>query len=227
MSWRLPSLIQNRTWFCVSVPTVLALALACGGESAQEADAPPDPNAVAARLTVEELPSMPSYPTARPGRLVTLSAGDYDIHGMWRTNAGLCDQLGIMEIYAGPTGNGTALLIRLPEGDPVGEYPIVAAAREFPDPPVALVAVQVFDNPDAYGFQAYHGLLEITEMGDDVSGRFTSTLREISIDLLTHYVGVFENIPVTPLPAEYCRVLQDSTFSSDSVLVSDSTSGEG
>jgi hypothetical protein len=132
-----------------------------------------------------------------------------------------------MEIYAGSIGNGTALLIRLPEGDPVGDYPIVAAAREFPDPPVALVAVQVFDDPDAYGFQAYHGLLELTEVGEAVSGRFTSTLREIGIDLLTHYVGVFESIPVTPLPPEYCRVLQDSTFSSDSVLVADSTSGEG
>lgn len=227
MSSRMLSLLPKRIRFSVLVPTVLALALACGEENAQEGDAPPEPNAVAARLTVEELPPMPSYPTARQGRLVTLSAGDYDIHGTWRTQAGLCDQPGIMEIYAGPTGNGTALLIRLPEGDPVGEYPIVAAAREFPDPPVALLAVQVFDDPDAFGFQAYHGLLELTEIGEDVSGRFTATLREIGTDVLAHYVGVFESIPVTPLPPEYCKILRDSTFSSDSAMVSDSTSGGG
>ncbi len=170
---------------------------------------------------------MPSYPLARRGRLVTQSAGDYDIHGAWQTQAGLCEQIGIMEIYAGAAGFGTALLLRMSEGDPVGEYPVVAAAADFPAAPAALIAVQVFEDPEAFGFQAYDGVLELTKLGDEVSGRFRSTLREISIDVLTQYVGVFESIPVAPLAHDYCQALHDSTLASDSAAVADSTSAGG
>jgi len=169
-----------------------------------------------ARLTAAQLPPRPSYPRARRGKLVTVSAGDHDIHGSWSTHAGICDQQGVLEMYAGPEGLGTALLLRMPSENRIGEYPMVPAAAEFPTAPAALIAVQIFDEPDALGFQAYDGMLELIELGDEVSGRFTSTLREINLDILTHYVGVFESIPVRPLSAEYCQVLQDSTLASDS-----------
>jgi hypothetical protein len=127
----------------------------------------------------------------------------------------------MLELYAGPPGFGTAVLVRMPHENRVGEYPVVAAATDFPDAPAALIAVQIFDEPDALGFQAYDGTLQLTEFGDEVSGRFTSTLREINVDILTHYLGVFENIPVTSLAEDYCQALQDSTLASDSI------SGEG
>jgi hypothetical protein len=124
-------------------------------------------------------------------------------------------------MYAGPPGFGTAVFLRMPEGDQIGDYPVVAAAEEFPEAPAALIAVQVFNEPDAFGFQAYHGSFELTELGEEASGHFACTLREISIDILAHFVGVFEDIPVRHLDAEYCQTLADSAFTSDS------TSSEG
>jgi hypothetical protein len=124
-------------------------------------------------------------------------------------------------MFAGPSGFGTALLLRMPDEDRVGQYPVVPAAATFPAAPAALIAVQVFAEPDAFGFQAYHGLLELTELGERLSGRFTSTLREVNVDLLAHFVGVFQDIPVTRLEEDYCQVLADST------LGLGSTSNEG
>ena len=214
-------------WFRPRVLLLAVLAVACGGQIAQESEEPSDTDAGGTRLTVEELPPMPPYPAARSGRLVTQSAGGYDIHGAWRTQAGLCDTIGIMEIYAGQPGLGTALVLRIPEGDPIGDYPVVAAAADLPAAPAALIAVQVFEDPEALGFQAYHGLLELTELDEKVSGRFTATLREIGQDLLTHYVGVFERIQVEPLGADYCRALRDSTLAPDSAAASDTAAHGG
>jgi hypothetical protein len=195
---------------------LLALVVACNEQPELLNEIPRVPDTDRTRLTAAQLPPRPSYPRPRSGKLVTISAGDYDIHGSWSTHAGICDQQGVLEIYAGPQGLGTALMLRMQSEDRLGEYPVVPAAAQFPSAPVALIAVQIFDEPDGLGFQAYDGTLELTELGDEASGRFTSTLREINLDILTHYVGVFENLPVRPLAAEYCQVLQDSTLASDS-----------
>jgi hypothetical protein len=221
MFYQLSRIAMRRSSGPTTVITLLAVVLACGAGQEQQEQDTSEPKLGRTRLTVEELPPMPPYPPARRGRLVAQSAGDHDITGSWRTTAGLCDQEGTLEIYAGPQGFSTALLLYLPEEDRVGEYPVVAASAAPPDAPAALIAVQAFADPDAYGFQAYHGLLELTEFGEKVSGRFTSTLREISTDILTHYVGVFQGISLEPLPADYCRVLEDSA------AVVDSTAGDG
>jgi hypothetical protein len=194
-----------------SLVLLAALFLACGEQPKLLNEIPRVSDTDSTRMTVEELPPMPPYPRARGGRLVTVSAGDYDIHGSWETTAGLCGDLGVLEMYAGPSGLGTALILQMPEDDVLGEYPVVAATAVFPSAPAALLAVQVFDEPEAFGFQAYDGQLELTEMGEVVSGRFAMTLREINMDVLTHYVGVFENIPIEPLTDEYCAMLRDST----------------
>jgi len=154
-----------------------ALAVACAGqpEASDESQRTPDPEM--RMSTVEELPPRPPYPNARRGLLVTRSAGDYDLEGVWQASAGVCEETGIMEIYAGPAGFGIALLLRMPDGDPVGRYPVIAAAVDLPDPPAALIAVQAFLEQDAYGFQAYDGELELSEFGNRVGGRFTTTLR--------------------------------------------------
>ncbi len=203
-----------------------ALAIACSSQPEQEAVDLGDPEIGRTRLAADELPPVPPYPQSRNGRLVTQSAGDHEIQGEWSAQAGLCDDAGIMEIYAGPPGYSTALFIRMPEGDRIGEYPIAAAATPFPSAPAALVAVQIFEDPDAYGFQGYHGLLELSEWGDEVSGRFASTLREVSIDVLTHYVGTFEGIPVKPLPQAYCDALRDSTLAPHPTESSEPSSDE-
>ena len=203
----------------------LVLVLACSGQAPPD-EARIDDDTVSTLLTVEELHLMPSYPEADRGRLVTVSAGDHDLHGTWEVRAGLCEEIGIMEIYAGPSGLGTALLLRMPEGDPLGLYPVVAADVNFPDAPVALIAVQEFSEPEAYGFQAFTGELELTTYGERVGGRFTSTLREIGIDLFTHFVGVFEDISIDPLSVDYCQAMQDSTLAPDSATVADSASAE-
>jgi hypothetical protein len=206
---------------------IAGLMMACGGQGAQSDDAAIDYDTVGTLLTVEQLPPMPAFPEARRGRLVTVTAGDYDLSGVWDIDAGLCAEIGVLEIYAGPSGLRTAILLHLTEGDSLGTYPVVAAALDFPDAPAALIAVQVFENPEAFGFQAFSGELELSDFGARVSGRFNVTLREIGMDLFTHFVGVFEEIMVDPLSPDYCRVLRDSTVAPDSGSVADSTVGEG
>jgi hypothetical protein len=203
------------------------LMMACGGQGAQPDDAGFDYESVETRLTVEQLPPMPPFPEARAGRLVTVTAGDYDISGVWEVDAGFCAEIGVLEIYAGPSGLRTAILLHVTEGASLGTYPVVAAALDLPDAPAALIAVQVFEDPEAFGFQAFSGELELSDFGAEVSGRFNVTLREIGMDLFTHFAGVFEEIGVDPLSPDYCRVLRDSTVAPDSASVADSTVGEG
>lgn len=203
------------------------LMMACGGQGSQSDDAGIDYDTVGTLLTVEQLPAMPTYPEARGGRLVTVTAGDYDLSGIWEIDAGFCAEIGVLEIYAGPSGLRTAILLHVPEGDSLGTYPVVAAALDFPDAPAALIGVQVFENPEAFGFQAFSGELELSDFGARVSGRFNVTLREIGMDLFTHFVGVFEEVLVDPLSPDYCRVLRDSTVVPDSASVADSAIGEG
>ena len=203
------------------------LVLACSGQSEVPNEIDGDPDIRRLYMTVEELPPMPEYPVVRSGSFVAQSAGDYDIHGTWEGHAGLCADIGVMEIYTGQPGLGTALLLILPEGDPLGEYPIVAAEFDFPDAPAALIVVQVFAEPEAFGFQAFSGELELSAFGDRISGKFASTLREIRDDILTHYVGVFEGISVEPLATDYCQTLRDSSLVPDSAAVPDSASGGG
>ena len=57
----------------------LVLVLACSGQAPPD-EARIDDDTVSTLLTVEELPLMPSYPEADRGRLVTVSAGDHDLH---------------------------------------------------------------------------------------------------------------------------------------------------
>jgi hypothetical protein len=170
---------------------------------------------------------MPPFPEGRGGRLVTVTAGDYDLGGDWEIDAGLCGEMGILEMYAGASGVRTALLLHMPDGGSLGTYPVVAASLDFPDAPAALIAVQVFREPEAFGFQAFTGELELSDFGASVSGRFNVTLREIGMDLFTHFVGVFEEIPVELLTPDYCQTIRESTVGPDSASVADSTVGEG
>jgi len=207
--------------------SLAALMMACGGQGAQSDDARIDYDTVNTLLTVEQHPPMPPFPEARGGRLVTMTAGDYDLNGVWEVEVGLCGEIGILEIYAGPSGLRTAILLHIPKGDSLGTYPVVAAALDFPDAPAALIAVQVYKDSEAFGFQAFSGELELSDFGARVSGRFNVTLREIGMDLFTHFVGVFEDILVNPLSPDYCRVLRDSTVAPDSASAADSPPGEG
>jgi hypothetical protein len=206
---------------------LVGLVLACGGQAEPLEDMEVDSDSSRTLLTVEELPPMPAYPEARRGRLVTVSAGDFELGGVWEVEAGLCEEIGIIEIYAGPPGFRTALVLRIPEGDPRGRYPVEAPGRDFPDAPGALLAVQVFDEPEAYGFQAFFGELELWVLGERISGRFTTTLREIGVDMFTHFVGVFEAVSIAPLPADYCQAMLDSTVAPDSATVADSAASGG
>lgn len=190
----------------------LVAMLACAGEREQETD-PTDENPHGwARLTVDELPPRPDYPSPRNGRLVAVSAGDHVIEGTWDATAGLCEEAGVLEIYAGPQGLGTAIVVRMQAGDRLGVYSIVEVSEIPPEPPVVLLGVQIFDDPSALGFQAFAGELELTELGRHTSGRFTSTLREVREDVYTHFVGAFERIPVEIFSDDYCEILRGATF---------------
>ncbi len=198
------------------------VTLACGGEPQQERDTTfEDPDGVA-RLTIEELPERPEYPELRSGYLVSVSAGDHEIAGSWKATAVYCEQPGVLEIYAGPQGFRTAVVIRTNSSGLLGSYTIESSVETAPEPPIAFVGVQIFDQPVAFGFQAFDGELEITETGQKVSGRFASTLREIREDIYTHYVGVFKAVDVEMGDDEYCSTFPE-VMATDSTLADQET----
>ena len=196
------------------IACILAVAVAaCGGDAEPDAVPPVLVGNGRAQATLADLPSMPTHPSGQSGQLTVTSAGDYVIEGAWEARAGVCEQLGFLELYAGVPDTGTLIVLRFGDGDPLDRYPVGVADLQLPDPPAARIGVQLLGGEDALGFQAIEGELEVSSFGGDLSGRFATTLQEIRSGILTRYVGVFDRVPVEPLSAEYCRDMIDSTES--------------
>ena len=189
---------------------MVALAAACGGEPELVRDTYQPSDSDRVLLTLAQLPSMPAYPGGRRGRLVVASAGDQEINGAFEAWAGLCETPRLLEIYATVPGTGTAILVHLPEGDPIGSYPVVPAQSGVHEIRTAQIGVQLFQEPEAYGFQALNGDFELTYLGEYASGRFAVTLQEIDHGILSRYVGVVEHAPVEVQPAEYCQKVREA-----------------
>jgi len=180
------------------------------------------------RLTLEELPPMPGYPDSQDGKLVVITDGDFPINQAWEAEAGFCDGGVLLELYAESNSSGTVIVLQHPDSDVIGEYAVVLADSVNPAERAARIAVQVFAGREAFGFQAIMGSLEVTEVGDRISGRFTATLRELDGGVLTRYVGVFRNVRVNLLAEDYCRELypeQEPQADPDSTTNRDSVSG--
>ncbi len=180
------------------------------------------------RLTLEELPPMPGYPDSQNGKLVVISDGDFSINKAWEAEAGFCDGGILLELYAESDSSGTVIVLQHPDSDVIGEYAVILADSVNPAERAARIAVQVFAGREAFGLQAIMGSLEVTEVGDRISGRFTATLRELDGGVLTRFVGVFRNVRVNLLAEDYCRELypeQEPQADPDSTTSRDSVSG--
>jgi hypothetical protein len=151
---------------------------------------------------------MPDYPHASDGQLVVVSDGDFILDGKRRAVAGLCPEQRILELYAEDEAGGTAVMAQFPQGVAVGDYPIVLPDSAAVDERSARIGVQVFEERDAFGFQAFIGTLEVLSLGKRLSGRFASTVRDLQTDILTRYVGVFTDIPVETFDQDYCNTLR-------------------
>ncbi|UCD23834.1 MAG: hypothetical protein JSW51_12490 [Gemmatimonadota bacterium] len=213
----------------VALALALMVIVACSptveSDASDEVDQEDEPGTT--RRTLEELPPMPGYPDARDGRLVVISDGDFAINRVWDAAAGYCEK-GMLELYAEDDSSGTVVVLHFPDSIPLGEYPIVLAGPLGAESREARIGVQVFDGREAFALQAFMGSLEITEFGDRVSGRFASTLREMDADVLTRYVGVFNDVRASVFPEDYCKVLypeDDAQMEPDSSASSDSASG--
>ena len=151
---------------------------------------------------------MPEYPAASPGRLVVIGAGDKPIDHEWEAQAGSCAAASLIELYAEDATSGSAVVLQYVGGDPVGTYAIVHADSIMIDDRAARIGVQLFDDNRAVGFQAVEGTLEVLSVGDEISGRFASTIREVQSNMLARYVGAFQDIEMADLPDEYCNSLR-------------------
>ncbi len=186
---------------------------ACSGEGPSEdifvrSDSTDDPT------SLSSLPPTPQLPTGRRGYLVAASAGDFKLGGEWKAHANLCKDIGLLEIEAAIPGTGTLIFLNLRDESALGSYEIVAKDREEPEPGEARIGVQAFRGKQlAYAFQAGSGTLEIFSFDSDVRGQFTSVIREVETDILTHYVGVFDRVPVIEQTASYCEQTKQSFMS--------------
>jgi hypothetical protein len=187
----------------------LIVAIACSAETKPETETAIPGPAERARslLTLEELPPMPDYPRPRDGRLVVVSAGDFTMDGVWQAEAGICATANDMELYAEDDSSATLIVAYFPGGDLEGSYAISLVDSVEVGERAALVGVQIFHEREAFGFQAIDGSLEIQVVGEELTGRFTATVQEVQTQVLTRYVGVFSNVELRELSAEYCGKL--------------------
>ncbi len=201
----------------LGVALLLTATVGCGE---QPEDTPPEvvveeepvrPQAV----PIESIP-MPEPPEPRRRFLVALSAGPQDLSGAWEARAAICEDLGVLQVLAETPGFGTLVLFRLPTaGDRVGVYPITYAETGAPEPPASQIGVQLFREGSAFAYQGDDGEVELTAVDERATGRFAVTLREIMSDERVRFAGVFDRIPITPLPEEQCRSIETALFPPD------------
>jgi hypothetical protein len=150
--------------------------------------------------------AMPAYPQPKSGALVGQSAGPYDLDASWPGSAGICADPSLLEVLAARSGDGAILLLELPAAtERVTEYPIVRSDGGLPDAPAAQIGVQLLGGA-AVAFEGYAGSVELSRLGDRVSGRFAVTLQEVTTGRAVKYAGVFERLRVDSLPADRCHL---------------------
>ncbi|MFQ5704890.1 MAG: hypothetical protein ACE5HT_12820 [Gemmatimonadales bacterium] len=185
--------------------------LACGGAREQSEDIFVQLDSIDDPTVMENLPPVPAFPTGRRGYLAAASAGEFRLGGSWKARATLCRERGLLEIDALVPGTGTLILVRLKTDSVAGSYVITEVDQDVPESGEARIGLQVFRGKVlAYAFQAESGELDISSLGEHVSGRFTSVVREIETDILTRYVGVIDRVPVDTTARAYCAKVSDS-----------------
>lgn len=167
-------------------------------------------------VTVDTIP-MPDYPEPRRGWLVARSAGAYELSGEWQARAAICDDPAVLEVLADQPGFGTLILLQLPVPDArLTRYPITVVDSGAPEPPAAQIGVQMFQDRSAHAFQGLSGEVEIYGFAERLSGRYAVVLREIQTDDEVNFAGVFDGIPVEPLPADMCAAMKEALAAADS-----------
>jgi len=161
--------------------------------------------------------AMPGYPEAHRGYLVARSAGVYTLDGEWQAHAASCDDPPVLQVLAEQPGFGALILLQMPpSAERLTRYPITIVDSGVPVAPAAQIGVQVFQDRNSYAFQGLSGDVEIYGFANRVSGRFAVTLREIRTDNEAKLAGVFDGIPIEPLPEEMCRAMRESLAAPDS-----------
>lgn len=194
-----------------------SLAVACGGggeevaETADTLDFDPEDTVLTVQDTV--LPPMPDYPGQRGGYLVAHAVGATDFELAWPARAGRCSEPAMLLVIAELERSGASVLLELPDGDALVEYPVkLATDSGAPEPPAAQLGFQFFEDvPSAY--QAAEGTVEVYGIASGVSGRFAITIRHIVNQELARVAGVFHNVDIEDLPPDWCdraRAARDS-----------------
>jgi len=189
---------------------LVGVVTACSSDAEIDpgAEVPNEDEPAKARLTLDELPPMPDYPNAARGSLAVVSSGDNVIDHEWDAEVGICEGAFLIELYAEDETSGSAIVLQYPDGEPTGTYPIVGSDSVTIDERAARVGAQVFEESQAFAFQAIEGTVEVLSLGEVISGRFASTLREVQSQVLTRYVGTFRDVKIAELSADYCQGLR-------------------
>lgn len=154
----------------------------------------------------EDSVSIPSYPEAREGRLVMVSDGKLAVEGTFEPTAGVCDEPRSLQLIAQSEEIGIILVADLPDtGMVVGSYPMVSVDNDSVPALNARLGIQVFAGGGAFAYQAIEGELALERLDDNVTGRLAGLALEVTTGARFGFAGVFEDVPVPPLPAERCR----------------------
>jgi hypothetical protein len=193
---------------------LLAVGSCTGGSPGADA-APPADSAdadiaeVVATDTV--LPPMPDVPKRRAGHLVAVAVGGLDSTWSWPFHAGRCARPAMLFMLPRELGHGGAsILLELPPGEMVGDYPVrFADSAGVPQPPAAMVGLQFMDDQRADAYQAAEGTVTVSRLDETrVSGTFRVTVRHVVTDRRARIAGVFQDVEIEALPPDYCERLQ-------------------
>lgn len=206
-------MISSRLFLAVMVVGAL---LACGEVPEERGETSPPVSEEDSVATPDTL-VMPAIPEARHGYLVARGAGAYALDGAWEAWTGTCDDPPMLEVIGRQEGLGVLVLLQLPPaGERVANYPVTLVESGAPTPPASQIAVQLLEGSTGRAFQGMDGSVDVTRYDDRVSARFAVTLREIATDDEQKYAGIFEGVPLEPLPQEQCAEIKAALEAADS-----------
>ena len=183
---------------------LISLVVACGGSGDGQVSADSSAADTTAPVVIEL--AMPDAPSASRGRIALRSAGAVGLDGQWSARAGWCADPAMLQVLVEEQDDSMILLLALPDGDRVTNYPVTAVADGIPEGPVSRAGVQRIVEGRPYAWQAEHGAVDLYAWDDDrVSGRFALTMRNIATNERSLVAGSFLGVQTMELGPEQCQ----------------------
>ena len=156
---------------------------------------------------------MPGYGNPQRGLLVTHAAGDTLLETVVDVRVGTCDAAGSLQVLAESETFGVLLVLELPQNaEPIGRHPVSSVGAES-GRPAARVGAQTILGRQWVAYVADSGEVELSELGDQASGRFAVFLSSMMDRQTAMLSAVFQDVPVDTLGEAECRSSEEGSGS--------------